>query len=123
MAKPTLGIIGGGQLGSLLSSAANKIGIETVVLSDDSEAPAKEFSNKFIYGNYNDENIIRDFIESVDIITYEFENIPYNILKQISMKKSVLPNAEINKLIQNRFELKSEKKEPEGKIGIKLEIK
>ena len=103
MAKPTLGIIGGGQLGSLLSTAANKIGIQTVVLSDDSEAPAKEFSNKFIYGNYNDENIIREFIESVDIITYEFENIPYNILKQISMKKSVLPNAEINKLIQNRF--------------------
>ena len=103
MAKPTLGIIGGGQLGSLLSSAANKIGVETVVLSDDSEAPAKEFSNKFIYGNYNDENIIRDFIESVDIITYEFENIPYNILKQINEKKPVLPKPEINSLIQNRF--------------------
>ena len=103
MAKPTLGIIGGGQLGSLLSTAANKIGIQTVVLSDDSEAPAKEFSNKFIYGNYNDENIIREFIESVDIITYEFENIPYNILKQISEKKSVLPKPEINSLIQNRY--------------------
>ena len=51
MNQPVLGIIGGGQLGSMLSEAAKKIDIKTVVLSDDPDAPAKNFANKFIYGN------------------------------------------------------------------------
>ena len=53
MKNPILGIIGGGQLGSLLSVAANKIGIKTVILSDDENAPAKKFTEKFIYGKYD----------------------------------------------------------------------
>ena len=52
MKNPILGIIGGGQLGSLLSVAAKKIGIKTVILSDDENAPAKNFTEKFIYGKY-----------------------------------------------------------------------
>mgnify|MGYP003303839338 CR=1 FL=1 len=48
MVKITLGIIGGGQLGGMLSSAANKLNIKTVIFSDDSEAPAKNFSDNFI---------------------------------------------------------------------------
>ena len=43
MSKPTLGIIGGGQLGSMLSLAARKLGIKTIVLCDDIDAPAKNF--------------------------------------------------------------------------------
>ena len=103
MNRPTLGIIGGGQLGSLLADAAKKIGIKTVILSDDINAPAKNFSGKFIYGNYNDQNIIDEFINSVDLVTYEFENIPFNVLKKIDEKKTVLPKPEINNLIQNRL--------------------
>ena len=103
MNSPTLGIIGGGQLGSLLADAAKKIGIKTVILSDDINVPAKNFSGKFIYGNYNDQNIIDEFINSVDLVTYEFENIPFNVLKKIDEKKTVLPKPEINNLIQNRL--------------------
>ena len=44
-----LGVIGGGQLGSLLCSAAKKIKIESVVLSDDKDAPAQNFCDQFIY--------------------------------------------------------------------------
>ena len=44
MSNPTLGIIGGGQLGSLLAEAAQKLNIETVILSDDVNAPAKNFT-------------------------------------------------------------------------------
>ena len=50
MNRPVLGIIGGGQLGSMLSEAARKIDVKTVVLSDDPDAPAKNFANKFLYG-------------------------------------------------------------------------
>ena len=47
-----LGVIGGGQLGSLLCSAAKKLKIKTVVLSDSKEAPAQHFCDQFIYSKY-----------------------------------------------------------------------
>ena len=103
MKNPILGIIGGGQLGSLLSVAANKIGIKTVILSDDENAPAKNFTEKFIYGKYDNKAITQEFIDSVDLITYEFENIPFHILQSINNEKTVLPKPEINNLIQNRL--------------------
>ena len=103
MSNPILGIIGGGQLGSLLAEAAKKLDIETVILSDDTNAPAKNFTNNFICGNYEDEKIINEFINKVDLITFEFENIPYKVLNNINEQKTVLPNPKINKLIQNRY--------------------
>ncbi len=103
MKNPILGIIGGGQLGSLLSVAANKIGIKTVILSDDENAPAKNFTEKFIYGKYDNKSITQEFIDSVDLVTYEFENIPFHILQSINNEKTVLPKPEINNLIQNRL--------------------
>ena len=102
MSNPKLGIIGGGQLGSLLSDAAKSLNVETVILADDTNAPARNFTNNFICGNYEDEKIINEFINKVDLITFEFENIPYRVLKNINKFRTVLPNPEINKLIQNR---------------------
>ena len=103
MKKPILGIIGGGQLGSLLSVAAKKLEIKTIILSDDPDAPAQHFADVFICGNYHDKKNINDFTKLVDIVTYEFENIPFEILESISEKKNILPKPEINKLIQNRI--------------------
>ena len=103
MKNPILGIIGGGQLGSLLSVAAKRIGIKTVILSDDKNAPAKNFTEKFIFGNYDNKSITQEFIDSVDLVTYEFENIPFSILQSINNEKTVLPKPEINSLIQNRL--------------------
>ena len=103
MSDITLGIIGGGQLGSLLSVAANKLNINTVIFSDDKNSPAKNFTKNFISGNYDDENLIKEFLSKVNVITYEFENIPYKILKKLNEIKPVLPKPEINKLIQNRY--------------------
>ena len=103
MSNPKLGIIGGGQLGSLLSEAAKSLNVGTVILTDDINAPAKNFTENFICGNYEDENLINEFISKVDLVTFEFENIPYKILKNINTYKPVLPNPEINKLIQNRY--------------------
>ena len=83
MSTPKLGIIGGGQLGSLLSEAAKSLNVDTVILTDDINAPAKNFTENFISGNYEDENLINEFINKVDLVTFEFENIPYKILKNI----------------------------------------
>ena len=103
MSNPTLGIIGGGQLGSLLAVAAEKLNIKTLILSDDINAPAKNFTSNFIFGNYEDEKIINDFINKVNLVTFEFENIPYKVLNKINENKPVLPKPEINKLLQNRY--------------------
>ena len=76
--------------------------LNTVVLSDDPDAPAKNFTNKFIYGDYGDSKIITEFVDSVDLVTYEFENIPFDILEHINREKRVLPKPNINQIVQNR---------------------
>ena len=103
MSKKNLGIIGGGQLGSMLSEAAKKLDIKTVVYSDDIDAPAQNFCNEFIQGEYSDKEKIKQFINKVDVITFEFENIPYETLDKINQLKPVLPKPSINRLIQHRI--------------------
>ena len=103
MSKPTLGIIGGGQLGSMLAIAANKLDIKTIIFCDDIDAPAQNFSNEFIHGEYNDQNKINEFVNKVDIITFEFENIPFETLNEINKSKPVLPKPSVNRIIQHRL--------------------
>tara|TARA_B100001559_G_C16464538_1_gene605855 strand:+ start:445 stop:1491 length:1047 start_codon:yes stop_codon:yes gene_type:complete len=103
MPEINLGIIGGGQLGSLLSVAAKKLNIKTTIYCDDPDAPAQNFSDNFIYGNYNDKEKIYEFIKKVDLITYEFENIPFDTLNEINKLKKVLPKPSVNRLIQHRL--------------------
>jgi len=103
MLKPTLGIIGGGQLGSMLAIAANKLEIKTIIFCDDIDAPAQNFSNEFIHGQYNDQTKIKEFVDKVDVITYEFENIPYETLHKINKTKPVLPKPSVNRIIQHRL--------------------
>ena len=52
MSEILLGILGGGQLGSMLSVAAKKLNIKTIIYSDDKNAPAQKFADEFIYGKY-----------------------------------------------------------------------
>ena len=99
----TLGILGGGQLGSMLSEAAKKINIKTVVYSDDQNAPAQNFSDEFIFADYKDQNNIYNFAKKVDFITYEFENIPFDTLNELNKLKPVSPKPSVNRLIQHRL--------------------
>ena len=103
MSKPTLGIIGGGQLGSMLAIAANKLEIKTIIFCDDIDAPAQNFSNEFIHGDYNNQNKINEFVNKVNVITFEFENIPFETLNEINKSKPVLPKPSVNRIIQHRL--------------------
>jgi 5-(carboxyamino)imidazole ribonucleotide synthase len=103
MSNLVLGIIGGGQLGSMLAKAAKKMNVETVIFCDDFESPAKKFADKFIFGNYKDKNIIDNFINKVNVVTFEFENIPFETLEYINSIKPVYPNPSVNKILQNRL--------------------
>jgi 5-(carboxyamino)imidazole ribonucleotide synthase len=117
-----LGIIGGGQLGSMLATSAKKLKIKTVILSDDPDAPAKNFCDEFIISDYKNLEKIEYFVNKVDVVTFEFENIPFKTLEHISKFKAVLPDPAINQIVQNRF---TEKKfiRNLGKLFPEIEIK
>ena len=103
MPELTIGILGGGQLGSLLCLGAKKLNIKTVIYCDDKDAPAQIYANDFIFGDYKDKTKIQDFINKVDIVTYEFENIPFETLDLINQFKEVKPKPAINKIVQHRL--------------------
>ena len=103
MSEILLGILGGGQLGSMLSVAAKKLNIRTIIYSDDENAPAQKFADEFIFGKYNDQTKIHNFANKVSYITYEFENIPFETLNEINKLKTVSPKPSVNRLIQHRL--------------------
>ncbi len=110
-----LGIIGGGQLGSMLCQAAKKVNIKTVIYCDDKNAPAQNFSDQFINSSYENINNITEFSNLVDVVTFEFENIPVPTLEIIKKIKPVYPDPQVNFIIQNR----SREKDFINKSGIK----
>ncbi len=103
MSQITLGILGGGQLGSMLSIAAKKLKIKTIIFCDDQKAPSQNFCDEFIFAEYNDKNKIYEFAKKVDFITYEFENIPFETLNELNKLKPVSPKPSVNRLIQHRL--------------------
>ena len=103
MFKKTLGIIGGGQLGSMLAQSAKKLNIKTIIISDDRKAPAKNFADEFIFGKYTNKKLINKFLKKVDVITFEFENIPFKVLAYMNKKVKVLPKPSINKSLFSTF--------------------
>ena len=103
MSKPTIGIIGGGQLGSMLSTAAKNLNIKTIIISDDKDAPGQFFADEFIFCKYDDDLKIKEFCSKVDFVTFAFENIPHTTLTKIDSIKKINPKPSINKIIQNRL--------------------
>ena len=98
-----LGIIGGGQLGGMLAVAAKKLKIKTIILSEDPDASAKNFCDEIIISKYDKLKNIEYFASKVDIVTFEFENIPFKVLEYISKLKPVFPKPSVNQIVQNRF--------------------
>ena len=110
-----LGIIGGGQLGIMLCQAAKNLDIKTVIYCDDEDSPAQNYSENFICGKYDDETKIKEFTSQVDVVTFEFENIPVPTLKKIQQIKPVYPDPNVNFIIQHR----SKEKNFINQLGIK----
>ena len=89
MTKPIIGILGGGQLGMMLCDSAKEIDIETHVFCPDDDCPSKGRSTYFSVGEYSDEEKIIKFSNSVDFITYEFENIPIKTIDFIKDQNKI----------------------------------
>ncbi len=84
----TIGIIGGGQLGRMLAMAAAQLGYKCHILDPHDDGPAAQVSQHFTRAAYDDSDALRAFAQSVDVATYEFENLPVGPLEVFREKLS-----------------------------------
>ena len=108
MAK-ILGVIGGGQLGLMLTEAANQMPeyiSQVVVLDPTPNCPASQAGAKQIIADFKDENAILDLAEKSDIITYEIESGNSDVLKKLENKTIINPSPDTLKIIQDKLEQK-----------------
>jgi 5-(carboxyamino)imidazole ribonucleotide synthase len=98
----TVGILGGGQLGRMLCIAAARMGLKCVVFAPDADSPAFQVSGAHIVAAYDDRVALQRFATQVDVITYEFENIPGDTGAFLAGLKPVRPNPDALVVIQNR---------------------
>ena len=76
----SIGILGSGQLGRMLALAARRMGYRVHCLSPESDSPTGQVADWEVVAPYSDYSAIRDFAMSVDVITFEFENVPAETL-------------------------------------------
>lgn len=99
----TIGILGGGQLGRMLSVAASRLGFKTVIFEPGGDCPASHVANYHLQAEYTDDAALRRFADSVDVITYEFENIPTSALDLLETLRPIHPNREALRISQDRL--------------------
>lgn len=87
----TIGIVGGGQLGRMLARAASRMGYKTHIFTPEKDSPASHVSTATTIGAYQDAVALRAFAQSVDVITFEFENIPAETLEMLDAITVVRP--------------------------------
>ncbi len=91
----TIGIVGGGQLGRMLARAASRMGYKTHIFTPDKDSPASHVATKTTIGAYQDTTALRAFGQSVDVVTFEFENIPAETLTMLETLVAVRPKPEV----------------------------
>ena len=98
-----IGIIGGGQLGRMLSQAAKNLEYKTVILDPIPLCPAGQVSDHQIVANYNSISAAKSLSNMCDVVTYEFENVDLECLMKISEDIDVFPSPEILRISSNRI--------------------
>jgi len=98
----TIGILGGGQLGRMLSVAASRLGYRTHIY-EPGAAPAGDVAAEITQGTYDDLDALARFAASVDFITYEFENIPADALDVLSATTPLYPSRRALEVSQDRM--------------------
>jgi len=115
MRNKVLGILGGGQLGRMSALAAARLGIEVHIFTPEQNSPAAQVSANTIVGDYTDEAALAEFAKGVDMISYEFENIPAETITFLKTLKPVYPDEALLAASQDRIKEKTFL----GDIGIK----
>jgi 5-(carboxyamino)imidazole ribonucleotide synthase len=99
----TIGILGGGQLGRMLSVAAARLGFKTHIFEPGANPPAADVAHQVTCAAYEDEAALRAFADTVDVITYEFENIPTSALDLLETLRPIRPNRRALAVSQDRL--------------------
>ena len=99
----TIGILGGGQLGRMLSVAASRLGYKTHIFEPGANPPASHVADQVTTAAYEDEAALTAFAQSVDVITYEFENIPTSALDVLESHRPIRPGREALWVSQDRI--------------------
>lgn len=107
MKNITLGILGGGQLGRMSALAAARLGIKTVIFTPEADSPASFVSDQTLHAEYSDRAALSDFANKVDVISYEFENIPLETVLYLNKLKPVYPDYHLLEVAQDRIAEKS----------------
>ena len=112
----TIGILGGGQLGRMLSVAASRLGLKTHIFEPGANPPAGQVAHRITIASYDDAEALRTFAESVDVITFEFENIPASALDVLEGICPIHPSRQALAVSQDRLS----EKEFLTKLGLKV---
>jgi 5-(carboxyamino)imidazole ribonucleotide synthase len=99
----TIGILGGGQLGRMTALAAARLGYRCHVFADEPDSPTAQVCGVATVAEFGDREALERFAGAVDIITFEFENIPAEAVRRVAAIKPVLPRPEILEIAQDRL--------------------
>ncbi|MFT5323583.1 MAG: 5-(carboxyamino)imidazole ribonucleotide synthase [Planctomycetaceae bacterium] len=103
----TLGVLGSGQLGRMFAIAARRLGYRVHVYSPDVDTPAGQVADREFFAAYDDLEQLAEFARSVDVVTFEFENVPAAVTDCIQLHCPVHPSGYVLSVAQNRIREKS----------------
>ena len=103
----TIGVMGGGQLGRMFAIAARRMGYRVQIFTPEEESPAGQFADLTRIAEYTNRSAVRRFAEEVDVITFEFENIPIETVNWCAEVCDVRPAGAILHIAQNRLREKN----------------
>ncbi len=99
----TLGILGGGQLGRMLAIAAARLGLKVHIFAPEESSPAADVAAAWTRAAYDDAEALRAFAQAVDVVTYEFENVPAGTVEILALLVPVRPGAKALAVSQDRL--------------------
>jgi len=103
----TIGVLGNGQLGRMLCMAAARLGFRTHVYGPDADSPAEQVAAASTVASYDDEAALAAFAEAVDVVTFEFENVPARAAAFLAAHTVVRPSWRALEVAQDRSKEKA----------------
>lgn len=103
----TVGVFGSGQLGRMFAIEARKMGYRVHTFSPESDTPTGQVSDFEIVAEYEDLDAVKQFAEAIDVVTFEFENVPFETVKKAAEFVGVFPRGEVLHIAQHRLREKT----------------
>ncbi len=102
-----IGIMGGGQLGRMIAMAAYRLGYRCAIFCESASDPAAQVCDTVIAAPYDDSGALERFADCIDVVTFEFENIPASAADWLTRHALVRPSAKVLEISQDRIVEKS----------------